>query len=75
MNKNWWELPEMSIGQAQDFVDRIRVLNKSVAVSSINEGLNINEDMRAVRDYNRRIENNLPMRPDKKYLVDTLLTK
>lgn len=75
MNNNWWELPDMSAGQAQDFMDGMRAFNKSVAVSSINKGLNINEDMRAVLDFNRRIENNLPMHPDKKYLVGELLAK
>lgn len=75
MNSNWWELPDMSVGQAQDFMDGIRAFNKSVAVSAINNGLNINEDMRAVSDYNRRIENKQPLCPDKKYFVDASFTK
>lgn len=72
MNNNWWDLPVMSAGQAQDFIDGIRALNESVIISSINNGSNINEDMGEVADYNRRIENNLPLRPDKKYFVGAL---
>lgn len=53
-------------------MDGIRVLNESVVISSINNGLNINEDMEEIADYNRKIENNLPMRPDKKCFVGAL---
>lgn len=72
MNNNWYELPEMSAGQAQDFMDGIRAFNENVAVSSINNGCNINEEMRAIEDYNRRVEHNLPLRPDRKYFVGAL---
>lgn len=69
MNHNLEWLFEILVVQAQDFMDGIRALNANVAVSSINDGLNINEDMGAVADYNRRVEHNLPMRPDKNVLL------
>lgn len=75
MNHNLEWLSEILVVQVQDSIDRIRNISENEAVLSINDGLNFNEDMRAAADYILRIENNLPLCPDKKYFVGALLTK
>lgn len=70
MDNKWWELPEMSPGQAADYMDGIRKLNENITIASA--ACSITEDMRDITDYNLRIENDLPFKPTNKQFVGML---
>lgn len=72
INDKWWELPEMSAGQAQDYMDGIRNLNENISIVCSKNSCLTNEEIYENAVYNRRIENNLPFPPDKKRFVGAL---